>query len=60
MKKYAHAHSALIQSKQFRGRIARKECAHFNEVGRNAIFYNMCVISDVFLPNFSKFSGKLW
>ena len=34
MKKSAHAYSALIQSGQFRARIARKECGHFNEVGR--------------------------
>ena len=37
MKKSAHAHSALIQNVQFRARIARKECGHFNEVGRNSI-----------------------
>ena len=36
MKKSAHAHSALIKSRQFRARIARKECGHFNEAGRNS------------------------
>ena len=34
MKKSAHAHLALIQSRQFRAHIARKKCGHFNEVGR--------------------------
>ena len=34
MKKSAHVHSALVQNKQFRARIARKECGHLNEVRR--------------------------
>ena len=34
MKKFAHAHSAAIKNRQFRARIARKECSHFSEVGR--------------------------
>ena len=34
MKKSAHAQSALIQNGQFRARIARKECGHFDEVRR--------------------------
>ena len=34
MKKSAHAHSALIQLRQFRTRTAREECSYFNEVGR--------------------------
>ena len=33
MKKSAHAHSALVYSRQFHGHIERKECSHFNEVG---------------------------
>ena len=38
MTKSAHAHSALIQNRQFRARIARKECGkYFNEVGRKYI-----------------------
>ena len=36
MKKSAHAYSALIQNTQFRACIARKECGHFNEVGRKS------------------------
>ena len=38
MQKSAHAHSALIQNGQFCARIARKECGHFNEVGRKLLF----------------------
>ena len=34
MKKFAPAHSALIQNRQFRARIACKECDHSNKVGR--------------------------
>ena len=37
MKKCAHAHSALIQNSHFDARIARKECGHFNKVGRKLI-----------------------
>ena len=40
MKKSAHAHSALIQNRQFRARITRKECGHFNEVRRKIFFSN--------------------
>ena len=33
MKEFAHAHSSLIQNRQFRARIVRKECAgNFNQV----------------------------
>ena len=38
MKNSAHAHSALTQNRQFRTHIARKEYAHFNEVGRGINF----------------------
>ena len=38
MKKSAHAHSALIQNRQFHARIARKEWGHSNEVGRKINF----------------------
>ena len=38
MKKAVYTHSAFIQNRQFRARIARKECGHFNEVGRRDIF----------------------
>ena len=34
MKESAHAHSALIQNRQFRARIARKKYDYFNKVGR--------------------------
>ena len=34
MKKSAHAHSALIENRQFRAHSARKEYGNFNEVGR--------------------------
>ena len=34
MKKSAHTQSRLIQNRKFPVRIACKECAHFNEVGR--------------------------
>ena len=40
MKKSAHAYSASIQNKQFRTRIARKECGHFNEVGRKSMEFS--------------------
>ena len=40
MNKFAHAHSVLIQNRQIRARIERKECSHFNEVGRKLIFFN--------------------
>ena len=44
MKKSTHAHSALIQSRQFRARIARTECGHFNEVWRKVYFLSFkCV-----------------
>ena len=39
MKKSMHEHSALIQNGHFRARIARKECGHSNEVGKNSIFW---------------------
>ena len=38
MRKCAHAHLELIQNVQFRARVARKECDHFHEDGRNSIF----------------------
>ena len=38
MKESAHVHSALIKNRQFRARIAGKECGHFNEVGSKNIF----------------------
>ena len=41
MKMSAHTHSALIQNRQFRARITRKECGHFNEVGRKNSLYRV-------------------
>ena len=38
MKKSTHVHSSLIQNRQFRARIAHKECGYFNEVGRKCDF----------------------
>ena len=38
MIKSAYAHSALVQNRQFRARIAHKEYGHFNEVGRKEYF----------------------
>ena len=37
----AHAHSAFIQNEQFRARIVRKKCDHFNEVGRKRNFQKL-------------------
>ena len=37
MEKSAHAHSLLIQNRQFRARITRKDCGYFNEAGRNSV-----------------------
>ena len=45
MKKAARAHSALIRNRQFRARIARKECDHFNEVGRKVFFFTFSHLS---------------
>ena len=39
MKKCAHAHSSLIQKREFRALIARKKFGHFNEVARKIISY---------------------
>ena len=40
MKKSAHAYSALVKNRQFRARIAHKECGHFKEVERKVYYSN--------------------
>ena len=51
MKNSAHAHSVLIQNGQFRARIARKECSHFNEVRKKFI----CIILIKIIRNILEF-----
>ena len=42
MNKSAHAHSALIRTRQFCTYIVRKKCGHFNEVGKILIVIFVC------------------
>ena len=43
MKKFAHTHSALVQNRQFRTRIARKECSHFIESAEKLIVPHLLI-----------------
>ena len=39
MSKSAHSHSALIRNRQFQALIVRKECGHFNGVGKKQFLF---------------------